>query len=114
MTNRTPGEADLRQDPKLGSALREALSMPHDRAFITRVTALVRQQGERSWDEVLSGWFWRGLAATGCAAALVATVWVASVPTATALNAEESVAVQLLEGDRPGSEVILASIVGIR
>lgn len=96
-------------DPELGPALREALAMPHDGAFVTRLRALVRQRRERTWDEVLAGWFWQGVMATTMAAlALAAGVSLVDRGATTAV-AEESVAVQLLDGDRPASDVMLAS-----
>jgi hypothetical protein len=117
MANRSSGVTDnepLTRDQELGSAIRGSLRMPHDGAFISRVGALVRKNQERSWDEVLSGWFWRGLVATACTVMLVAASWVGFSGAATTAVAEESVAVQLLEGELPGSEVILASMEGIR
>jgi hypothetical protein len=95
--------------------LREALAMPHDGAFITRVRALVRQQRERTWDEVLAGWFWQGVLATSVAVAAVAAVgWNAGPSDATTATGEESVAVQLIDAQSPGTDVILASMAGIR
>mgnify|MGYP006908219268 CR=1 FL=1 len=96
-------------DPELGPALREALAMPHDGAFVTRLRALVRQRRERTWDEVLAGWFWRGVMATTAAAAALATGYTLLGNGATTGGTEESVAVQLLDGERPAADVILAS-----
>jgi len=101
---------DVTPDPELGSALREALAMPHDGAFVTRLRALVRQRRERTWDEVLAGWFWQGVLATSLAVALAAAAgWLAFRPGATSGASEESLAVQLLDGQRPASDLLLAS-----
>lgn len=108
-----PGEP-LRADLRLGAALREALAMPHDGAFVTRLGALVRQRGERTWDEVLAGWFWQGVLATSVAVAAAAVGWNALGSDATTATGEESVAVQLIDAQRPGTDVILASMAGIR
>jgi hypothetical protein len=109
----TSGEP-LKRDPELGVALREALAMPHDGAFVTRLRALVRQRPERTWDEVLAGWFWQGVLAMSLVALAAAAGTLVTGPTATTEPGEESVAVQLLEGDRPGTDVILASMVSVR
>lgn len=96
-------------DRRIGSALRAALTLPHDGAFVTRVRARIRLR-ERSWDEVLSGagWLWQGLVAATLA--LAAAGYTILSDSATPETAEESVAVQLLNGELPGSEVILASL----
>lgn len=104
----------LRPDPELGPALREALAMPHDGAFVTRLRALVRQRRERTWDEVLAGWFWRGVLATSAAAIALAAGFSLLDGGATTATAEESVAVQLIDAQRPGTDVLLASMAGIR
>lgn len=104
----------LRPDPELGPALREALAMPHDGAFVTRLRALVRQRRERTWDEVLAGWFWRGVLATSAAAIALAAGFSLLDRGATSSSAEESVAVQLIDAQRPGTDVLLASMAGIR
>ena len=108
-----PGEP-MRPDPKVGTALREALAMPHDGAFVTRLRALVRQRGERTWDEVLAGWFWQGVLAMSLVALAAAAGTLVTGPAATPSFGEESIAVQLLDSDRPGTEVILASMSGPR
>jgi hypothetical protein len=108
-----PGEP-LRADLRLGAALREALAMPHDGAFVTRLGALVRQRGERTWDEVLAGWFWQGVLAMSLVAMAAALGSLGPAGNATSSLGEESIAVQLLDSDRPGAEVILASMSGPR
>ncbi len=96
-------------DPRLGAALRDALSLPHDGAFVTRIRAQIRLR-ERSWEEVLSGsgWLWQGLVAATLA--LAAAGYTILTRAATPEAAEASVAVQLLDGELPGSQVILASL----
>ena len=108
------GREQLKPDPQLGPLLREALTMPHDGAFVTRLRALVRGQRERTWDEVLAGWFWQGVLATSVAVAAAAVGWNALGSDATTVAGEESVAVQLIDAQRPGTDVILASMAGIR
>jgi hypothetical protein len=105
---------DLTRDVELGRALGAALEMPHDGAFVTRVRALVRQRRERTWDEVLAGWFWQGVLATSVMLAVAALGWSALGPDATTTASEESVAVQLIDAQRPGTDVILASMAGSR
>lgn len=105
---------DVTPDPELGTALREALAMPHDGAFVTRLRALVRQQRERTWDEVLAGWFWRGVLAASMAAVALAAGFTLLEQDATAGTTEESVAVQLIDAQRPGTDVLLASMAGLR
>jgi hypothetical protein len=107
-------ERDLTRDVELGTALSAALAMPHDGAFVTRLRALVRQRRERTWDEVLAGWFWQGVLATSVALAAAALGWDALGPAATTTTGEESVAVQLIDAQRPGTDVIMASMAGIR
>lgn len=102
------------RDPELGTMLREALAMPHEGAFVTRMRALVRQQRERTWDEVLAGWFWQGVLATSMAVAAAAIGWNMRDSDATTTTGEESVAVQLIDAQRSGTDVILASMAGIR
>lgn len=104
----------LKPDAELGPLLREVLAMPHDGAFITRMRALVRAQRERTWDEVLAGWFWQGVLATSMAVAAAAVSWNALDGDATTATGEESVAVQLIDAQRPGTDVILASMAGTR
>jgi hypothetical protein len=108
------GREHLKPDPQLGPLLREALAMPHDGAFVTRLRALVRQRRERTWDEVLAGWFWQGVLATSVAVAAAAVGWNVLGSDATTATGEESVAVQLIDAQRPGTDVILASMAGIR
>ena len=104
----------LKPDPELGPMLREALAMPHDGAFVTRMRALLRQQRERTWDEVLAGWFWQGVLATSMAVAAAAISWNMPDSDATTATGEESVAVQLIDAQSPGTDVILASMAGTR
>lgn len=104
-----PSPFDAAPDLELGTALRNALAMPHDGAFVTRLRALVRQQ-ERGWDDVLAGWFWQGVLAASLAVVLAG--WALVGGGATQAAAEESVAVQLLEGQDPGTDVLLASMAG--
>jgi hypothetical protein len=113
MTDLSPNDA--MPDPELGPAIRAALAMPHDGAFVTRVRALVRQQRERGWDEVLAGWFWQGVLAASAAALIVAAAWQVSggIPATPGIG-EESVSAQLLDAERPGTDVLLASMSGIR
>lgn len=108
------GTEHLKPDPELGPMLREALAMPHEGAFVTRMRALVRGQRERTWDEVLAGWFWQGVLATSMAVAAAAMGWNAIGGDATTASGEESVAVQLIDAQRPGTDVILASMAGIQ
>lgn len=107
-------ERELIRDEELGTALSAALAMPHDGAFVTRLRALVRQRRERTWDEVLAGWFWQGVLATSVVLAAAALGWQLLGPDATTNAGEESVAVQLIDAQRPGADVILASMAGSR
>lgn len=112
MTDLSP--KDVLPDGELGLALREALTLPHDGAFVTRVQARVRLQRERGWDEVLAGWFWQGLLAASLAAVLGAVALrVLEAPVTTPLG-EESVAAQLLDAERPGADVLMTAMAGIR
>jgi hypothetical protein len=95
-------------------ALREALAMPHDGAFVTRLRALVRQRPERTWDEVLAGWFWQGVLAMTLVAMAAAAGSMATEQPATNQFGEESIAVQLLDSDQPGTDVILNAMAGPR
>lgn len=104
----------LRPDAEIGTALREALAMPHDGAFVTRLRALVRQRQERTWDEVLARWFWQGVLAASAAAVALAAGYTLQGGDATTTATEESVAVQLIDAQRPGTDVLLASMAGIR
>lgn len=105
---------NLDRDHELGRALCEALAMPHDGAFATRMRALVRQARPRTWDEVLAGWFWQGVVATSMVVAALVFGWSATQGDATSFAGEESVAVQLIDAQRPGTDVILASMSGAR
>lgn len=112
MTDLSPNDA--MPDPELGPAIRAALAMPHDGAFVTRVRTLVRQQRERGWDEVLAGWFWQGVLAASMAAVLGAAALRVLSGAATYAVGEESVAVQLLDAERPGTDVLLTAMADIR
>lgn len=106
---------DVAPDVELGHALREALAMPHDGAFVTRMRALVRQQPARGWDDVLAGWFWQGVLAASMAAVLGAVALrVLETTPASPTMSEESVAVQLLDAERPGTDVLMTAMAGIR
>ena len=105
---------NLMQDLELGTALREALAMPHAGAIVTRLRALVRERRERTWDEVLAGWFWQGVLATSMVLAAAVIGGNAIDGSATTATGEESVAVQLIDAQQPGTDVILASLAGIR
>lgn len=112
MTDLSPN--DVAPDVKLGHALREALAMPHDGAFVTRMRALVRQQPARDWDDVLAGWFWQGVLAASLAVVLGAVALRVLEPPAPPTMGEESVAVQLLDAERPGTDVLMTAMAGIR
>lgn len=101
-------------DAQLGAALRSALEMPHDGAFVTRLRALVRQRRERTWDEVLAGWFWQGVLATSMVVAAAVLGLSALGPGATTSTDEESVAVQLIDAQSPGADVLIASMTRVR
>ncbi len=107
-------EKSLDRDLALGRALRESLAMPHDGAFVTRMRTLVRQARPRTWDEVLAGWFWQGVLATSMVLAALVIGWNSLGGDTTSFIGEESVAVQLIDAQRPGTDVILASMSGAR
>ena len=95
---------DSAADPELGTAIRAALAMPHDGVFVARVRARI---GKRAWDDELAGWFWQGLVAASVATVLAGWGW-SRVATTAASNA--SVASELLDGSRPGTEILLVSL----
>lgn len=105
---------DLKRDIDLGTALGAALEMPHHGAFVTRMKALARQARPRTWDEVLAGWFWQGVLTTSMVLVAVLVGLNHVDGDATPLAGEESVAVQLIDAQRPGADVILASMTGAR
>jgi anti-sigma-K factor RskA len=106
---------DLKRDIELGTALSAALEMPHHGAFVTRMKALARRAARpRTWDEVLAGWFWQGVLTTSVVLAVVLIGLNSSDRDATPPAGEESVAVQLIDAQRPGADVILASMTGAR
>jgi hypothetical protein len=93
-------------DVELGSALREALEAPHHEAFVGRVRARLGQRG-RAWEDELAGWFWQGLVAASLATVLAGWGW---TRTATPQQSEASVASELLNGERPGTEILLVAM----
>lgn len=95
---------DAAPDPKLGAAIREALAMPHDGAFVTRIRARINK---RAWEDDLAGWFWQGLAAASLATVLAGWGW---SRIATAAVTEASVASELLDGSRPGADILLVAM----
>lgn len=112
MPDLSPGDAE--RDVTLGKALREALTLPHEGAFVTRMRAQIRQHRDRGWDDVLAGWFWQGLLAASMAVVLGAAA-LKILDTGTALPAREtSVAAQLLDAERPGTDVLMTAMAGIR
>lgn len=113
MADNMPNE--LKPDPELGRALLAAPAQPHDGAFVTRVRARVRAQQRRTWDEILAGWFWQGVLAASIAAVASVVLWRATAqPVLVARPMIESVASQLIDGQQPGTDIILASLAGIR
>lgn len=102
---------DAAPDVELGAALREALAMPFGAAFVNRVRARLNQQRQRTWDDVLAGWFWQGLVAASLVAVLAG--WGLNSFASSADESDTagtSVASQLLEGSTPGASVLLASM----
>ncbi|MEO5825401.1 MAG: hypothetical protein ABIR59_05890 [Gemmatimonadales bacterium] len=93
------------RDEELGAMLRDALATHHDAAFVTRVRARLNSQ-QPAWEDDLARWFWQGLAAASIA---VVAIGYAMATSATPQPGEASVAVELLNGTRPGAEIILAS-----
>ena len=100
---------NLQRDEALGALLREALGDGREAFFVTRVQARVRAAAATpSWDVVLARWFWQGLLAA--AASLAVAGWSVLREDATPVSAGESVAVQLLDGTRPGSDVLMMAM----
>jgi hypothetical protein len=95
---------DSAPDPVLGQAIREALAMPHDGAFVTRIRARINQ---RAWEDDLAGWFWQGLAAASLATVLAGWGWSRIATTAVT---DASVASELLDGSRPGADILLVAM----
>lgn len=91
-------------DLQLGAAIRDALTLPHDGAFVARVRARL---GKRAWEDELAGWFWQGLVAASLATVLAGWSWSRSATTATS---EASVASELLDGSRPGADILLVAM----
>jgi hypothetical protein len=100
---------NLQRDDQLGAMLREALGDGRDAFFVTRVQARVRAAAATpTWDVVLARWFWQGLLAA--AASLAVAGWSVLQHDATPVAGGESVAVQLLDGTRPGSDVLMMAM----
>lgn len=91
-------------DEELGAAIREALAMPHEGAFVARIRARL---GKRAWEDELAGWFWQGLVAASLATVLAGWGW---SRVATSATSEASVASELLDGSRPGADVLLVAM----
>ncbi len=109
MSEHSPFDAE--RDPELGSALRDALAMPFEGAFVNRVRARLNQRQQAGWEDILARWFWQGLVAASLAALLAGWGLVKATP-ATAgddVAASPTVASQLLDGSAPGASVLLAS-----
>jgi hypothetical protein len=102
---------DATPDPVLGAALRDALTLPHEGAFVARVRARLGSR-ERGWDDVLAGWFWQGLVAASLVAFMAG--WAAMSPGSITGELPESVGAQLLDGARPGSDLLLTAMAGNR
>jgi len=95
-------------DPELGAALRDALAPHFPEAFVGRVMARLAQRQQRSWDEELAQWFWRGLVAASLVVAVASWGWT-HVSDASDL-ADASVASQLLDGSKPVADIVIASM----
>lgn len=102
MSDLSPGNAV--PDAELGSAIREALTRPHDGAFVARIRARL---GQRAWEDELASWFWQGLVAASLATVLAGWGWSRS---ATSATPDASVASELLEGSRPATEILLVAM----
>ena len=98
------------RDEELGGMMRDALAPHHDAAFVTRVRARMTAR-QPAWDDELARWFWQGLAAAAVAMVVAGWAWTSGATTA---QAEASVAIELLDGARPGAEVLLASVTATR
>lgn len=98
------------RDEALGSMMRDALAPRDDAAFVAQVRARIAER-QPAWDDELARWFWQGLAAASIAIAAAGWAWTSG---ATTVQAEASVAIELLDGTRPGAEVLLASITADR
>lgn len=100
---------DLQRDEALGALLRTALDDGRDAFFVTRVQARIRGAAATpTWDVVLARWFWQGLLAA--AASLAVAGWSVFRQDATPVASGESVAVQLLDGTQPGSDVLMMAM----
>jgi hypothetical protein len=82
-------EFDHRPDAELGELLREALTAPHEAAFVQRVLERIPQLvlGE-TWGEVLAGWAQPSIAAAIALLAVV-TVWLSGRQRMAANRAED-------------------------
>lgn len=98
------------RDEQLGSLMRDALAPRDDVAFVAQVRARISAH-QPGWDDELAGWFWQGLIAASLAIAAAGWAWTSGATTA---QAEASVAIELLDGTRPGADVLLASITADR
>ena len=94
-------------DRELGSALRDALTLPHGGAFVARVRARLGQR-QAGWEDEVGRWFWQGLVAATVVIALAGWSLAQSPTTDSAETA--SMAGELLDGTQPGANVILASL----
>lgn len=100
---------NLQRDEQLGAMLRDALGDGRDAFFVTRVQARVRAAAAApSWDIVLARWFWQGLLAA--AASLAVAGWSVLKQESAPVAGTESVAVQLLDGHRPGADVLMMAM----
>lgn len=96
-------------DPEMGEALRNALAPHFAEAFVGRVMARLGQRQQRGWDEEMSQWFWRGLAAASVVVVLAG--WgLTRISGATLDATEASVGSQLLDGTTPVADVVIASM----
>lgn len=102
---------DATPDPVLGAALRDALTLPHEGAFVARVRARLGAR-EHGWDDILAGWFWQGLVAASLVAFMAG--WAALAPGSVTGEVPESVGAQLLDGALPGSDLLLTAMAGNR
>jgi len=93
------------RDEELGGMLRAALAPHHNGAFVTRIRARMAAH-QPAWQDELARWFWQGLVAASAAIVVAGWAWTQS---ATTQQADASVAIELLDGTRPGADVILAS-----
>jgi hypothetical protein len=98
-----PSPFDARADAELGAALRVALTVGDDAAFVARVLAAAAAPRPRTLD-VLAGWARGGIAAAVAAAALVA-ILIARAPGSDAGTLDEAYAAAV----GSGTPAVLAS-----